>query len=83
MIMKKIKILIMIVLITLPVYAQNVADVCATKEFFKYSSDFQWRQLEGSLPEKEDLVFNVYWKFIKVGKGISEIKGFKSDSIIF
>ena len=33
MIMKKIKILIMIVLITLPVYAQNVAGVCATKDF--------------------------------------------------
>ena len=58
--MKKIKILIMIVLITLPVYAQNVAGICATKDFFKYSSNFQWRQLEGSLPEKEYLISKCY-----------------------
>ncbi|MBR3655109.1 MAG: DUF3108 domain-containing protein [Elusimicrobia bacterium] len=75
MIMKKIKFVIMAVLITLPIYAQKNTNVSATKEFFEYSPDFQWRQLEGSLPEKEDLVFDVYWKFVKVGKGTLEIKG--------
>ena len=77
MIMKKIKVLIMAVLITLPVYAQKVTDVSATKEFFEYSPNFQWRQLKGSLPEQEDLVFDVYWKFVKVGQGTLEIKGFE------
>ena len=77
MITKKIKVLILAVLITLPVYAQKVTDVSATKEFFEYTPDFQWRQLKGNLPEKEDLVFDVYWKFVKVGKGTLEIKGFE------
>ena len=58
--MKKIKILIMIVLITLPVYAQNVAGICATKDFFKYSSNFQWRQLEGKKKKKEYLISKCY-----------------------
>ena len=66
MITKKIKVLIMAILITLPVYAQKVTDVSATKEFFEYTPDFQWRQLKGNLPEKENLVFDVYWKFVKV-----------------
>ena len=77
MIMKKIKVLIMAVLITLPIYAQKNTNVSATKEFFEYSPDFQWRQLKGNLPEQEDLVFDVYWKFVKVGKGTLEIKGFE------
>jgi hypothetical protein len=77
MIIRKIKILIMAALITLPVYAQNDKNVSATKEFFKYSPDFQWRQMKGTLPEQEDLVFDVYWKFVKVGKGTLEIKGFE------
>ena len=75
MIMKKIKIVIMAVLITLPIYAQKNTNVSATKEFFEYTPDFQWRQLDGNLPEKENLVFDVYWKFVKVGKGTLEIKG--------
>ncbi len=63
--MKKIKILIMIVLIILPVYAQNVAGVCATKDFFKYSSNFQWRQLKGSLHGKESLIFMFIGNLLK------------------
>ena len=75
MIMRKIKFVIMAVLITLPIYAQKNTNVSATKEFFEYSPDFQWRQQSGNLPEKENLVFDVYWKFVKVGKGTLEIKG--------
>ena len=75
MIIRKIKTLIIAVLLAAPVYCQTVQNDCATKEFYNYSPDFQWRQLDGILPEQENLVFDVYWKFVKVGKGTLEIKG--------
>ncbi len=75
MIIKKIKTLIMVMLLAAPIYCQTVQDDCATEEFYNYSPDFQWRQLDGILPEQENLVFDVYWKFVKVGKGTLEIKG--------
>lgn len=77
MIMKKIKTLIMVMMFAVPAYCQTAQNDCATKEFYSYSPDFQWRQLKGNLPAKEDLVFDVYWKFVKVGKGTLEIKGFE------
>jgi len=77
MIIKKIKTLILIMLLATPIFCQNKKDVCPSEEFKTYSPDFQWRQLKGTLPEKEDLVFDVYWKFVKVGKGTLEIKGFE------
>ena len=81
MIIKKFKTLItvmMFVMFALPVYCQTAQDNCATEEFYNYSPDFQWRQLDGTLPQKEDLVFDVYWKFVKVGKGTLEIKGLEN-----
>ena len=77
MIIKKIKTLIIAMMLAAPVYCQTVQDDCATQEFYNYSPDFQWRQLDGILPEQENLVFDVYWKFVKVGKGTLEIKGLK------
>ena len=82
MITKKIKTLItvmMFVIFSIPAYCQTAQDNCATKEFYDYSPDFQWRQLNGILPEQENLVFDVYWKFVKVGKGTLEIKGFENE----
>ncbi len=38
---------------------------------------FKWRTLKGDLPSKEDLVFGVYWKFVRVGTGTLEIRGFE------
>ena len=56
MIIKKIKTLILIMLLATPIFCQNKKDVCPSEEFKAYSPDFQWRQLKGTLPEKEDLV---------------------------
>lgn len=73
MIMKKIKILVMIMMIAVPAYCQIQG--VATQEVLSSSEPFQWRTIKGSLPTKEDLVFDVYWKFVKVGQGTLEITG--------
>lgn len=79
MIMKKIKILIMIMMIAMPVYCQEIKEVSTATENVDNTliEPFVWRTVKGSLPAREDLVFDVYWKFIKVGQGTLEIKGFE------
>ena len=62
---KKISALIVVVFMAVSAFCQTVAEV-----------PFQWRTMDGKLPIKENLVFDVYWKFVKVGKGTLEIKGF-------
>lgn len=52
------------------IFADSAADGVAVS-----TADFKWRALESSLYEKENLVFDVYWKFIKVGQATLEIKG--------
>ncbi len=58
-------------------YAQDIG--VEISEAFKIEDenirDFQWRKTDKKLPSCEKLVFSVYWKFIKVGEAVLEIKG--------
>ncbi|MFA7074938.1 MAG: DUF3108 domain-containing protein [Endomicrobiaceae bacterium] len=82
MIIRKIKIIFFLFL--------AAANICAADNNGKPAADengvevstssFKWRNLSGHLPAKENLVFDVYWQFIKVGQGTLEIRGFESIS---
>jgi hypothetical protein len=72
----KIKIIAVIIFISLNVQAQDIKEkVCSDFDIeISNSENFQWRNLNKKLPEKEKIFFNVYWKFIKVGEAALEIK---------
>ncbi|MDD5021398.1 MAG: DUF3108 domain-containing protein [Endomicrobiaceae bacterium] len=72
----KIKIIAVIIFISLNAQAQDINEkVCSNFDAEIINSEnFQWRILNKKLPEKEKIFFNVYWKFIKVGEAILEIR---------
>lgn len=79
MIIKKFKIILMLLILSIPIYAQEASKKCVVVDNVKTSTDsFKWRILRGNLPTEESLVFNVYWQFIKVGQGTLEIRGFEN-----
>lgn len=79
MIIKKIKIVFLLALMCVPVYAQNAVKKTPVENDAEIStSTFKWRNLSGHLPSEENLIFDVYWQFIKVGQGTLEIRGFEN-----
>lgn len=79
MIIKKFKIILMLLMLTIPVYAQEASKKAVVVNNVMTSTDsFKWRTLSGNLPAEENLVFDVYWQFIKVGQGTLEIRGFEN-----
>ena len=81
MIIKNFKILTLmffVAIMNVPVYCYGADENSVVSEEVCVSTvPFQWRTMKGNLPSKENLVFDVYWKFVKVGKGTLEIRGFE------
>lgn len=72
----KIKIILVFIFISFNVQAQDInKKICSNFDTeISNSENFQWRNVNKKLPEKEKIYFNVYWKFIKVGEATLEIK---------
>lgn len=71
----KIKTIAVIIFISLNVQADINEKVSSNFDTEIINSEnFQWRNLNKKLPEKENIFFNIYWKFIKVGEASLEIK---------
>jgi hypothetical protein len=75
----KTKIIIIFIFISLNLYAEDINQkICSN---FNAETDntvnFQWRNLEKTLPKEEKILFDVYWKFVKVGRATLEIRGFE------
>ncbi len=80
MIIKKIKILLVSgfsIFLLVPSYCQSSHESSAGSDVSVSTTPFVWRTMKGSLPPKENLIFDIYWKFVKVGKGTLEIRGFE------
>ena len=72
----KIKTIAVVIFISLNAQAQDINERVSSNfdTEINNSENFQWRNLNKKLPEKEKIFFNVYWKFIKVGEASLEIK---------
>lgn len=81
MIIKRIKIIFFLFIAASNIYSADLVGNASDETVVAVStSSFKWRNLSGHLPVKENLVFDVYWQFIKVGQGTLEIRGFESIS---
>lgn len=61
--------------INIPAFCQQELIDLTSNEIDSSTTPFCWRQMEGKLPLNEELIFDVSWKFIKVGQGTLEIRG--------
>jgi hypothetical protein len=76
MIIKKISAVLILMFFAVSVFCDKGSEKNAIKNDVAASTEnFKWRTLKSNLPEEENLVFDVYWKIIKVGQATLEIKG--------
>lgn len=69
---------LILLIISVPLYSEDIKNNVENTKVINSTDTFKWRTLSGNLPLEENLIFDVYWKFIKVGEGTLEIRGVKS-----
>jgi hypothetical protein len=78
MIIRKINLISMLLFFAIPIYCKDIVkENSVTDDVVVSTQNFKWRTLNSDLPVEENLVFDIYWKIIKVGQATLEIKGFE------
>ncbi|MDD5021397.1 MAG: DUF3108 domain-containing protein [Endomicrobiaceae bacterium] len=78
MIIRKINLMLMLLFFAIPIYCSDIVkENTFANDVIVSTQNFKWRTLKSNLPAEENLVFNIYWKIIKVGQATLEIKGFE------
>ena len=68
----------MLLFFAIPIYCNDVVkENTVENDVVVSTQNFKWRTLKSDLPVEENLVFDIYWKIIKVGQATLEIKGFE------
>ena len=78
MIIKKISLISALLFFSISVYCKDIVEeIKIINDVAVSTQNFKWRTLKSELPAEENLVFDIYWKIIKVGQATLEIKGFE------